>query len=46
MKMRAGNLVKGPALIETPDTTVVVPPNYQLEVDAFGNFEVMKLTIK
>ena len=43
MKMQAGNLVVGPALIETPDTTVVVPPNYQLQVDEFGNFEVLKI---
>jgi len=40
MKMLPGNLIKGPALIETPDTTVVVPPSHQIQVDEYGNFEL------
>ena len=40
MKMLPGNLIKGPALIETPDTTVVVPPSHKVRVDEYGNFEL------
>jgi N-methylhydantoinase A len=35
-----GNRIKGPAVIETTDTTVVVHPGRSLRVDAFGNFEI------
>jgi N-methylhydantoinase A len=36
-----GNRIAGPAVIETPDTTVVVHPGRTLKVDAFGNFEIV-----
>jgi N-methylhydantoinase A len=35
-----GNRIRGPAVIETTDTTVVVHPGRSLKVDAFGNFEI------
>ncbi len=35
-----GNAVRGPAVIETTDTTVVVHPGRTLRVDRFGNFEI------
>lgn len=35
-----GNCVRGPAVIETTDTTVAVHPGRSLAVDAFGNFEI------
>ena len=35
-----GNRIKGPAVVETTDTTVAVPPGCTLKVDAFGNFEI------
>ena len=35
-----GNAIKGPAVIETTDTTVVVHPGRTLKVDRFGNFEI------
>src|SRR5258706_9207182 len=35
-----GNTIKGPAVIETTDTTVVVHPGRTLRVDKFGNFEI------
>ena len=35
-----GNSVAGPTVVETPDTTVVVPPGQKLGVDRFGNFEI------
>jgi N-methylhydantoinase A len=36
-KLQAGNVVEGPAIIETPFTTVVVPPSHRAEVDAYLN---------
>jgi N-methylhydantoinase A/oxoprolinase/acetone carboxylase beta subunit len=38
--LRPGNSVAGPSVVETPDTTVVVPPGQRLSVDRFGNFEI------
>jgi N-methylhydantoinase A len=35
-----GNRIKGPAVVETTDTTVAVPPGCSLSVDAWGNFEI------
>jgi N-methylhydantoinase A len=35
-----GNRIKGPAVVETTDTTVAVHPGCVLKVDAFGNFEI------
>jgi N-methylhydantoinase A len=39
-KLLVGNTVRGPAIIETSDTAVVVPPGRTLRVDALGNFEI------
>ena len=39
-RLVAGNRIKGPAIVETPDTTVVVHPGSALAVDALGNFEI------
>lgn len=39
-KLLPGNAIKGPAVIETTDTTVVLHPGRQLKVDAFGSFEI------
>jgi N-methylhydantoinase A len=35
----AGNTLRGPAIVETTDTTVVVHPGTTLRVDNLGNFE-------
>jgi N-methylhydantoinase A len=35
-----GNVIKGPAIVETSDTTVVVHPGRVLRLDALGNFEI------
>jgi N-methylhydantoinase A len=35
-----GNALTGPAIVETPDTSVVVRPGQTLRVDAYGNFEL------
>src|SRR3989441_4357685 len=40
-KLISGNQVKGPAIVETSDTTVVVHPGTTLRLDALGNFEIM-----
>jgi N-methylhydantoinase A/oxoprolinase/acetone carboxylase beta subunit len=39
-KLRSGNTLGGPAIVETADTTVVVHPGRTLSVDALGNFEI------
>jgi N-methylhydantoinase A len=39
-KLAVGNVVKGPAIVETSDTTVVVHPGRTLRVDTLGNFEI------
>ena len=36
-RLQAGNVVHGPAIIETPFTTVVVPENQRAEVDQYLN---------
>ena len=38
-----GNRIKGPAVVETTDTTVAVHPGCTLRVDPFGNFEIVFL---
>jgi N-methylhydantoinase A len=39
-KLASGNQIKGPAIVETADTTVVVHPGTTLRLDALGNFEL------
>jgi N-methylhydantoinase A len=39
-KLATGNRLKGPAIVETADTTVVVHPGTRLRVDPLGNFEI------
>jgi N-methylhydantoinase A len=40
-RLKPGNMVLGPCVVETPDTSVVVRPGQRLGVDAFGNFEML-----
>ena len=35
-----GNRIEGPTVIETSQTTVVVPPGRSVSVDRYGNFEI------
>ena len=37
-RLAAGNVISGPAIIEEPTTTVVVPPTFQCAVDQFKNY--------
>jgi N-methylhydantoinase A len=39
-KLAPGNALRGPAIVETSDTTVVVHPGTRLRVDALDNFEI------
>ncbi len=39
-KLAIGNRIKGPAIVETADTTVVVHPGRTLRLDRLGNFEI------
>jgi N-methylhydantoinase A len=36
--LRAGQGVDGPAIVEEPFTTVVVPPGWRLKLDRLGNY--------
>ncbi len=41
-RLRHGNVVKGPAIIEHPQTTVVIPHEAELTVDAYENYEIAR----
>ena len=41
-KLKAGNSITGPAIIEVPTTTTVIPEGFQCDVDAFGNYIIMR----
>jgi N-methylhydantoinase A/acetone carboxylase beta subunit len=36
----SGNIIKGPAVIEAPATTLIVPPNYQVKLDKHRIFHM------
>ena len=35
-RLKSGNRVPGPAVIEQPDSTVLIPPSFRVEVDSLG----------
>jgi N-methylhydantoinase A len=37
LKLRAGNAMQGPAVIELPGTTIALPPGDRAVIDPFGN---------
>jgi len=39
-RLTAGNLIDGPAIIEAPDTTIVVHPGQRVALDPYGNFVI------
>ena len=41
-KLNAGALITGPAVIEVPTTTAVIPPNYQCLVDEYNNYIITR----
>lgn len=42
-KVKANAVIKGPAIVQLPETTIVVPPRDEGHFDAYGNF-VLTLT--
>jgi N-methylhydantoinase A/oxoprolinase/acetone carboxylase beta subunit len=36
-RLKTGNVIRGPAIVEQGDTTTLVPPDLQAEVDQYGN---------
>ena len=34
--LKGGNRAPGPAVIEQPDSTVLIPPSFRAEVDSLG----------
>lgn len=41
-KLAAGNVTAGPAIIEEPTTTVVIPPQWSCHVDGYGNYSIKR----
>ena len=41
-RLQHGNVVRGPAILEHPQTTVVVPKDAELTIDAYGNYSVVR----
>ncbi len=41
-KLKANNSIFGPAIIEVPTTTVVIPHNYQCQVDDYNNYIITR----
>ncbi len=41
-KLLAGNILKGPCIIEEKMTTVVIPPDMKINVDIHGNYTTLK----
>jgi N-methylhydantoinase A len=37
-RLRAGNVIAGPAIVQLPDTTIVVHPEQTARLDPYGNF--------
>ncbi len=38
--LQPGNVFSGPAIVEEPSCTTVIPPNYQAAIDAYGNIVI------
>jgi len=38
LKLQNGHQVKGPAIVQQPTTTIVVPPDFDLKCDEFNNY--------
>ena len=40
--LKGGNRVQGPAVIEQPDSTVLIPPSFRVEVDSLGRLNMTR----
>ena len=38
LKLQNGHEVKGPAIVQQPTTTIVVPPDFDLKCDEYNNY--------
>ncbi|PMX97716.1 hypothetical protein, partial [Pseudomonas sp. GW460-13] len=45
-RLRAGHVIDGPAVIQVPTTTVVVPRGMRGTIDRFGNLSIKTQSIK
>jgi N-methylhydantoinase A len=41
-QLKHGNIVLGPAILEHPQTTILVPDGAELAVDAYGNYSIVR----
>ncbi len=41
-RLKPGNMIEGPAIIEQYDTTTVIPPGWSAKVDEFGSLRVVR----
>jgi N-methylhydantoinase A len=41
-KLKAGNIIRGPAIIEVPTTTAVIPGSFQCKIDKYGNYLITR----
>ena len=41
-KLKAGNIIPGPAVIEVPTTTAVIPGGFQCRIDEYGNYIITR----
>ena len=46
LKLKAGNVIAGNAIIEEPTTTIVIPADYDCMVDEYGNYIITQSTQK
>jgi N-methylhydantoinase A len=42
-RLKAGNVIKGQAVIEDPTSTAVIPPGFSCTVDEYGNFIIKRI---
>jgi N-methylhydantoinase A len=38
LRLQNGHMVKGPAIVQQPTTTIIVPTDFDLKVDEFNNY--------
>lgn len=41
-KLKAGNIIKGQAMIEEPNTSLVIPPGFTAVIDEYGNYKITR----
>ena len=46
LKLEHGNMVFGPAIVEEPTTTIVVPPDFDLTCDSYDNYVMYRKSEK